>query len=209
MSVPVYLAGNTPFFLLGLERILMENPTYHLSGRFLLRDVQLRELMAKVPSLLLLHLGENHRSNIQYCKQLLARAPASRIVVFCKDETSKKVKTFFTAGVKGYALPTICPEELSKAMIAMDTNEVYLDPRISASWANQRLGLCNRGVSLTRREQEVLQLIVNEYTTKEIAEKLFISSCTAETHRLNIMHKLGVRNTAGLVREALRQELYS
>ena len=187
----------------------MQNSTYHLGGRFLLRDVELRELMAKVPSLLLLHLGENYKSNIQYCKQLLARAPASRIIVFCTDENCKKVKAYFTAGIKGYALPTISPEELGKALAVMELNEVYLDPRLSTNWANQSLGLCSRGVSLTRREQEVLQLIINEYTTKEIAEKLFISSCTAETHRLNIMHKLGVRNTAGLVREALRRELYS
>ncbi|MCO6477059.1 MAG: response regulator transcription factor [Phaeodactylibacter sp.] len=70
------------------------------------------------------------------------------------------------------------------------------------------LGIGPKKKKLTEREQEVLQLIIEEYTTKEIAKKLFISSCTVETHRLNIIQKLGVRNTAGIVREAMRMDLF-
>lgn len=187
----------------------MQQPSYHLGGRFLLNDAELKELVKVVPSLLLAHLGENFRANLQFCKHLLSQAPATRVMIFCKDVNIRNIKAYYKAGVKAYALPTVCPEELKKALVALDRNEVYLDPRISSSWASHSLGLESNGISLTRREREVLQLIVNEFTTKEIAKKLFISSCTAETHRLNIMHKLGVRNTAGLVREAVQQELYN
>ncbi|MCR9014596.1 helix-turn-helix transcriptional regulator [Aquiflexum sp. XJ19-11] len=62
--------------------------------------------------------------------------------------------------------------------------------------------------SLTKREKEILQLIVEEYTTQEIANKLFISFCTVETHRLHLIQKMGVRNTAGLVREAVARNIY-
>jgi len=61
---------------------------------------------------------------------------------------------------------------------------------------------------LTPRENEVLQLIVEEHTINEIAKKLFISQCTVETHRVNLIHKLGVKNTAGLVRVAFEAGLY-
>ena len=62
--------------------------------------------------------------------------------------------------------------------------------------------------SLSRREKEVLKLILDEHTTQEIADKLFISFGTVETHRRNMLIKTGVRNTAGLVRTALEYELY-
>jgi len=73
---------------------------------------------------------------------------------------------------------------------------------------NEQLGLRpTTDILLTRREKEVLQLIVEENTTEEIARRLFISPCTVETHRANILGKLGVRNVAGIVREAMRREL--
>lgn len=61
---------------------------------------------------------------------------------------------------------------------------------------------------LTQREQEILQLIVEEFTTSEIAKKLYIGQCTVETHRINLIQKLGVKNVAGLVRVALEAGLY-
>lgn len=61
---------------------------------------------------------------------------------------------------------------------------------------------------MTRREKEVLQLIMDEYTTREIASKLFISHCTVETHRINLIQKLGVKNTAGMVRVAFEYGLF-
>jgi DNA-binding CsgD family transcriptional regulator len=70
----------------------------------------------------------------------------------------------------------------------------------------------NRGgflPKLTKREKEIINLIVNEYTTSEIAEKLFISEKTVETHRKNLLQKLNVRNTAGLVRIAMEKGLLS
>lgn len=208
MSTPIYLAGNTPFYLLGLEQIIRQHPAYECSGRYLLNDAQLHQHLTEGPALLLLHLGNRTQSNLGICRQLLKQAPSSRLLVFSEADSSRQVKSFFKLGIRGYALPTICPDELGRALSAVRENQLYLDPRLSSCWATQSLGVAPPAVALTRREQEVLQLIVNEFTTKEIAEKLFISSCTAETHRLNIIHKLGVRNTAGLVREALRQELY-
>ena len=76
-----------------------------------------------------------------------------------------------------------------------------------ASWLTESAPKKKTGCKLTQREQEVLQLIVDEFTTTEIAKKLFIGQCTVETHRIKLIQKLGVKNTAGLVREAVQRQL--
>ena len=108
-----------------------------------------------------------------------------------------------------YLLHTAAVDRFRYAVTSVLHGDRYLDPALEASW-NRSAGL-PRSLSLpeplTRRERQVLDLIVQECTTGEIAGKLFIGNCTVETHRAHILQKLGVRNTAGIVREAMRREL--
>jgi DNA-binding NarL/FixJ family response regulator len=112
-------------------------------------------------------------------------------------------------GLCAYLLHTASAKQLLTAIENVLNGETYLDPNLTAAWQRGTTPAPPRGLlfPLTRREREVLELIVGEYTTDEIAGKLYISRCTVETHRSHILQKLGVRNTAGLVREALRHEL--
>ena len=108
-------------------------------------------------------------------------------------------------GLNGYLLRNAAPEKLWTAIGTVMDGRVYVDPDLRRGTPALR-ALVD---PLTKRERQVLHLIVLEYTTDEIAGKLFISRCTVETHRAHILQKLGVRNTAGIVREAMRRELCS
>jgi len=118
-------------------------------------------------------------------------------------------KRLIASGLCGYLLRGVTETHLREAIGEVLAGRTYVDPALRAEWMARQLGQRaeSRVVALTKRERQVLRLIVLEHTSDEIASKLFIGRCTVETHRARLLHKLGVRNTAGIVREAMRREL--
>lgn len=116
------------------------------------------------------------------------------------------------SGCKGYILKHGGKDELVQAIRTVHRGEQYISKVVSDTLIKSMMPGFDRRTSetipqLTKREKEILQLILEEYTTSEIAEKLFLSLSTVETHRKNLLSKAGVRNTAGLVRVTLEQKL--
>lgn len=113
------------------------------------------------------------------------------------------------AGAAGYVLKTAGREEFLKAITTVASGGEYICTAAAAALIRQASGKVAEGevVPLTRREQEVLRLVVAGKTTNEIAEELFISPFTAETHRRNLMHKLHMPNAMALVRYAIENGL--
>ncbi|THH39527.1 response regulator transcription factor [Neolewinella litorea] len=119
------------------------------------------------------------------------------------------IKQLLAGGLDGYLLQSAPPERFRQAVDEVCAGRGYIDPELKADWLRRELGEYRLTPidPLTKRERQVLRLIVLEHTTEEIAGMLFISRCTVETHRAHILSKLGVRNTAGIVREAMRRNL--
>jgi DNA-binding NarL/FixJ family response regulator len=118
-------------------------------------------------------------------------------------------KRLLATGLRGYVLRNVPVDQLREAISEVLAGRPYIDPALKSTWLARQLGQCTeaRVDPLTKRERQVLRLIVLEHTSDEIASKLFIGRCTVETHRAHLLHKLGVRNTAGIVREAMRRDL--
>lgn len=145
-------------------------------------------------------------------RKLRKRFPELCILVFGASESIPEIKAFFKEGVAAYLPKTATIDEIGQALACIAVGERYVPSSLHTeltAWLTDPRGKKKQNRSLTQREQEILQLIVEEYTTCEIAKKLFISQCTVETHRINMIQKLGVRNTAGLVRVAFETGLYS
>ncbi|PSR11316.1 MAG: hypothetical protein DA408_06900 [Bacteroidetes bacterium] len=203
MPTPIYAIGNTPLFLLGLEKLFCAS-AYSWQGCFAPTDTDFLPDEEPAPFLVILQLAGPYAANLKYIQKMRRQYPQALLFLLCDDDEAKHVKSFFLAGIKAYALPTIDPDTLCQALQQLTQGQSFIDPRLSQQWIRTKMGFSEEQLSLTRREREVLNLIVEEYTTREIAEKLYISPCTAETHRGNIIQKMGVRNTAGIVREAIR-----
>jgi len=113
------------------------------------------------------------------------------------------------AGAYGYMLKNAGKSELVTALNAIVSGKKYLTPELDALIKNGDLYKDRQGEnsygSLTKREIQIVKLVLEQYTTQEIAERLFLSTDTVETHRRNMMHKLDVRNTAGLVKYAMER----
>ncbi|WP_020535949.1 response regulator transcription factor [Lewinella cohaerens] len=202
MSTPIYLLGKTPLVILGLESVLNDT-SYNFKKSFLLGKDEFCPNCSSA-FLLFVQLNEEKSKRFTCLKRIIKNYPLARLIVLHDTTDVKHIKACFRLGVSAYLLSSICAADVRKAIQAVSDGQTYLDPILSQYWASQTMGLGNDNLSLTRREKEVLNLIVEEYTTKEIAKQLYISPCTAETHRMNIIHKMGVRNTAGVVREAVR-----
>ena len=175
------------------------------SGRQLLEQLEI-----VMPDVLLMDIQMPEINGIDLCKQVLRQQPGIKIIAFSSFDDSSYVKQIFRGGAKGYLLKNSDKQSIVKAIETVMQDEEYMDETIKKiivqeSLTGQRRSIFD--VPLTKREIEILKLIAEGLSSQEIADKLFISLRTVETHRLNINQKLDVKNTAGLVKEALKRGL--
>jgi DNA-binding NarL/FixJ family response regulator len=152
-------------------------------------------------------------NGIEASKKIVSIHPESKILILSMLSDTKLVKKLVKEGIKGYMLKNSGQDEIVDAIRRIRKGSTYFDPHIVELMMSgqSKTKVKNEGIhpSLSRREKEILQLIINEHTSAEIAEKLFISLGTVESHRRNMISKLGVRNTAGLVRAAYEYDILS
>ena len=139
------------------------------------------------------------------------RFPKVKMIALTMYREMNMVEAMFQNGAKAYLLKSCSRDELTNSIRGVAKGDEYLDEALRKEFELHinkpfRKGQHN-APSISKREKEVLQLISEELTTSEIASKLFISVTTVETHRKNMLKKLGVRNTAGLMRYAFEHSL--
>jgi DNA-binding NarL/FixJ family response regulator len=172
-----------------------------------------RQLQTATVDALLLDIHLENENGIALCKQLKAQFPQLHILILTSYCETTFVKAALQNGASGYLLKNAGHAEISEALHTAFNGQRYLSGQVQQRMLNSLLDRRKTSANvayvprLTRREQEVLQLIVNECTTSEIADKLFVSLKTVETHRMNLLQKLGAKNTAGLVKAAMALEL--
>jgi DNA-binding NarL/FixJ family response regulator len=147
-------------------------------------------------------------NGLDAARAMLQQCPALRIVLLTMYTEDAYVMQALRAGVRAYVLKTQAASDLLGAIQAAVAGETYLSPGISEGVIDAALS--GNGMAtdpLTARERQVLQLVSEGHTTKEVANVLGISVKTADTHRASIMRKLDIHETAGLVRYAVRSGL--
>lgn len=146
---------------------------------------------------------------IELCKAITSKYKKIKVMALTTFNEASFITRFMKNGASGYLLKNTSASDLIEAIITVNNGNQYLPAEVQSTLVSASLGADNKAFipKLTRREKEVLALIVDEFTTKEIAEKLFISVATVETHRLHLLSKMEVRNTAGLVKIAIQKGL--
>ena len=170
----------------------------------------LSELKEKQPDVLLLDIQMPDINGIDLCKEVHARYPLVKIIALTNFEQSSYVKQMVRNGALGYLLKNIDGKTLQAAIRTVVQDKPFIHEQIRNNMLNEVLSgtkVTSQGISLTKRELEILGLVAKEMTNQEIADKLFISVRTVETHRVNLTQKLAVHNTAGLVKEAYKRGL--
>ena len=170
----------------------------------------LEELALTPPDVLLLDIQMPDMNGIDLCKIIHRNYPQVKVIALTNFEQSSYVKQIMRNGALGYLLKNIDGKTLIQAIHSVVDNKPFIQDQIRNNMMNELLSgrkITSAGVSLTKREMEILSLVAKELTNQEIADRLFISIRTVETHRINLSQKLGVHNTAGLVKEAYKRGL--
>ncbi len=168
----------------------------------------LRLIEAHRPDVVLMDVVMPGMNGLEAAARVARDFPGVRVVMLSVNATEEYVLQALQAGAAGYLLKNISPAELEAAVRAVARGERYLAAAVSKHVIDAYLQRVGPGTTsldrLTPRQREVLQLVAEGATTKEVGRKLGISAKTAEMHRGQLMDALGIRDVAGLVRYAIR-----
>jgi DNA-binding NarL/FixJ family response regulator len=165
------------------------------------------------PDIVLMDIAMPRMNGLEATSRIAKVAPATRVIILSMHRSAEFVRTAFQVGATGYLLKTAAVSELQDAVRAVVRGTVYVSPEIRATfddWRHPRVELTGRGhrlAELTLRQREVLQLVAEGQSTRQIADALQIHVKTVESHRTELMKRLGIHNVAGLVRYAIRHGL--
>lgn len=173
-------------------------------------EALLNKLKTTIPDIILLDIQMPGKSGIDLCKIITKDFSKTKVIALTNFEESHYVKQMMRNGAMGYLLKNTDQDTLIRAIEAVSKGEQFIDKQIQNALLNEMISGKKRKIDevfLTKRELEILELIAKEHSNQEIADKLFISLRTVQTHRLNITQKLDAKNTAGLVKEAYKRGL--
>jgi len=176
-------------------------------------EAMLRTLRAvpsnQLPQVMLMDVGLPGRSGLDVIGDVVRLAPECRVVILTVFEDEKKISDAIRAGASGYLVKTARPEQIVEAIHEAARGGSPMSPMIAASVVKLLANLTKaaKPVSLSPREREMLALIVEGLSAKEIATRLDVSIHTADTHTRNLFKKLEVRSRAAAVARALRDRL--
>ncbi len=203
----ILMADDHPIVLAGLKALVQGDPGLEIVGEA--RDGRTAQKLASSlrPDVVVLDLSMPEMGGLEVARLLLAEQPECRILVLSVDETRATVRQLLDLGVAGFLVKRSAADELLRAIHAVAAGGVYLDPAIAAkivgggvqSQARQAGGLTQE---LSERETDVLRLIANGHSNKEISARLAISVKTIETYKARAMEKLGFKTRVDVVRHA-------
>ena len=207
MPVRVLLADDHQIVRQGV-RALLEREGFDVVGEAADGREAVRLAEHLRPDVAILDLAMPSLNGVNAAKEIFLVSPRTRTILLTMHTEDQYVLPALHAGIKGYVLKTKAAEDLVQAIHDVSQGKTYLSPGVSGTVVSAYLSKTDLPSDpLSYREREVLQLIAEGRTTKEVAALLGVSVSTAESHRSRIMEKLDIHETASLVRYAIRKGL--
>jgi two-component system, NarL family, response regulator NreC len=211
MPVRIVLADDHGILRSGLRLLLQTEPTFEVIGEASSGEEAVRVALATRPDVVLLDVSMPGIGGLEAAKILKEKLPRVRVLVLTVHEDGALVREAIGAGASGYVVKRAVESELINAVRAVARGELYVHSAVARALLpasdGDRASRRNDPDALTRRESTIATLLARGYTNRQIAEELGLSVRTAETHRANIMEKLGLKSRVELVRWAVRQRL--
>jgi two-component system response regulator NreC len=203
-AISIVLADDHTVVRRALRLLLEEEADFEVVAEADDAEAAIRYLRGHKPDVLILDLNMPGRPSLEAIPDMREASPATRMVVLTMQKEPAFARQALQLGVLGYVLKEAADDELVQAVRRAAAGETYLQPALGAKLAAEPSGGRSE---LSDRETDVLRLIALGHTNAEIAEKLYISVRTVETHRAHVQQKLGVSSRAELVRCALSRGL--
>lgn len=206
--IKLAITDDQVIILNGLQKILADVKNICITGIYNSGDELLEGIAKEQPDVLLLDIQMPGKSGIELAAVITKQYRNIKIIALTNIDVVAQIKKILQQGVMGYLLKDASPETIINAIETVYGGEQYIQEQLRQLLLSS-LSASNSKQIVTRREKEILQLIVDEFTNQEIADKLFLSLRTVENHRNNLLQKLDVKNTAGLVKIAIQEGLVS
>ena len=208
--IRLFLVDDHPVLRDGLRALFQQDPSLQVVGEAENGEQLLAQLPATPCDVVLLDLHMPGLDGLATTLRLRAEFPDVRILILSMADHERAIGQVLAAGASGYVLKNASHEEIVAGVRAVAAGQRFLCSELGLTMLEKLLAGVSEPVpmsmsGLTAREQEILRLVTDGLTTAQIAEKLYTSPRTVESHRQNIMEKTGAKNTAALVKVAVSQ----
>ena len=199
--IRVFIVDDHPMVIEGMQTMLKSEPAFEISGYAMSASSCKGFFISHTADVVLLDINLPDESGIHLCEYLKKISPPPKILAISNLDGGTFITEMMSRGADGYVLKNVGKDELMKAITTVCQGKLYL-----SADANEKLKAEKQRREqlpiLTLREKEVLQLIAQGLTNTQIAEKLFVSVSTIDSHRKHLLAKLHVNNTASLLKTA-------
>ncbi len=206
-TIQVAIVDDHQIVVEGLQHVLSNHKHIHITQTYNSGRALLSGLATRQPDVLLLDILLSDYSGEELVPIIINNYPAVRILAITSIDATARVRNLIRQGCLGYLLKNTPISTLVEAIETVYRGapfiETVLKEQMMQDMLRMKKDMPARQMLLTRREKEILQLIALEYSSREIADKLFISVNTVENHRKHLFQKLDVKNLVGLMRKAM------
>lgn len=203
MKVKLFIVDDHFMVIEGIKAMLQNEPDLEWIGHAYNADTCLSFLRHQLPDVLLMDINLPDKSGIDLCKEVNEKYDTVRVIGLSTFNQLSYISKMLDHGAAGYLLKNATKQEILAAIHTVMQGKEYLSAEASDMLKKPNL---NEAPTLTRREIEVLQLIAEGMTNAEMAEKLFVSTTTIDTHRKHLLEKFHAKNTAALIMAAAQMK---
>ena len=203
MAIKVFIVDDHYMIIEGIRSLLQNEKKIEWMGHAMNAGSCLAFLKQQQPDVILMDINLPDKSGIDLCKEVKDKYPAVFIIGLSTFNQQSFIHKMMHNGASGYVLKNATDKELTEAIETVMKGKTYLSEEASRVLRKEE----DSGIVITRREKEVLALIADGLTNNEIAQKLFISVTTVDTHRKNLLEKFHAKNVASLISIAIRMDI--
>jgi len=206
-NIRLVLADDHPMIRAGFKTLLAQSSDVEVAGEAGSGQELIKVVTSVNPDVALIDVNMPGMNGLEAMEKLHASFPQIKFIILTMHEEREYVQKALKAGADGYLLKNIDRDELVNAIHTVFKGGKYFSPEITAILADTVARPSSAGAEITPREKEILVLVAKGHSTKQIADQLGISIRTVETHRINMLKKLEVNNSAELIRKAFELRL--
>jgi DNA-binding NarL/FixJ family response regulator len=212
-KIKLLVADDHKIFRQGIKKLLEDESDLQVVGEASDGRDAVKKATELKPDVILMDIAMANLNGLEATRQIKKQLPSAKVIMVTMHKNEEYVLQSFQAGASGFILKEGAVEELVSAIRSIHSDKSFLSPSISKTLIDAYMRKMETGKTetpfdlLTDREREVLQLIAEGYTNREVAKSLFISVKTVEAHRAHIMQKLNIHDIAKLVKYAIQKGL--
>lgn len=205
--ISVFIVDDHPVVVEGLKAVIEKIEGHEVCGTAGNAVEAVNMLKSLMVDVMLLDINLPDISGIELCKKIRKEFPGIKVLGISTFSDRSYISRMIANGAQGYLIKNASAEEIKKAIASVMQGQLYMSLNIEHILNPVTVTASGGLPLLTKREKEILKLIADGMTNSQIAEKLFVSQSTVDTHRKNMLTKLNVNNTAALVRFAVENGL--